>query len=401
VTWAERAAVPRGQHGGRTGCGSLSDVTEPTARPDDLTADSWQEWPHNRWAFQHIDEILSTAVVPRGDGPLVELSDGEPLDPPGLDAELRASCTDGLLVLRGREILLERYLNGMGQETRHLLMSVSKSVTSAVFGRFVARGEIDVREPVARYVAALEGSAYGDATVQQTLDMTVAVAYDEAYHDPQSAVQRHDRSGGWRATRPGDPTGVREFLTTLGKDGEHGSAFRYCSANTDVLAWVLEEVSGRPFSELLSSELWAALGAEADAFATVDAEGFVFANAGICTTLRDLARFGRMLLDGGVGADGSQLVPRAWIDDIRGGGVPGTDLSEMPASLPQGSYRNQFWVTGDEHGCFFGVGIYGQLVWMNPATDTVVAKFSSLPEADDDAAFATHVELLHRLSQPA
>ena len=73
----------------------------------------------------------------------------------------------------------------------------------------------------------------------------------------------------------------------------------------------------------------------------------------------------------------------------------------MPASLPQGSYRNQFWVTGDEHGCFFGVGIYGQLVWMNPATDTVVAKFSSLPEADDDAAFATHVDLLHRLSQPA
>ena len=175
-------------------------MTAPTARPDDLTADSWQEWPHNRWAFQHIDEILSTAVVPRGDGPLVELGDGDPLDPPGLDAELAACCTDGLLVLRGHEIRLERYLNGMTRETRHLLMSVSKSVTSAVFGRFVARGEIDVREPVARYVAALEGSAYGDATVQQTLDMTVAVAYDEAYHDPQSAVQRHDRSGGWRAT---------------------------------------------------------------------------------------------------------------------------------------------------------------------------------------------------------
>src|SRR5207249_1996464 len=118
-------------------------------------------------------------------------------------------------------------------------------------------------ETVARYVAALEGSAYGDATVQQTLDMTVAVAYDEVYDDPQSAVQRHDRSGGWRASRPGDPAGVREFLTTLRKDGDHGRAFRYCSANTDVLAWILEEVSGRPFSELLPSELWAALGAEA------------------------------------------------------------------------------------------------------------------------------------------
>jgi CubicO group peptidase (beta-lactamase class C family) len=376
-------------------------VTDETRRPDDLTADSWQGWPHNRWAYQHIDEILSTAVIPRCDGPLLELTDGEPLDLPGLDAELRECCTDGLLVLRGHEIRLERYLNGMTPETRHLLMSVSKSVTAAVFGRYVSRGEVDVHEPVARYVAALEGSAYGDATVQQTLDMTVAVAYDEAYDDPQSAVQRHDRSGGWRASRSGDPTGVREFLTTLRKDGEHGRAFRYCSANTDVLAWILEEVSGRPFSELLSSELWAALGAGADAFATVDAQGFVFANAGICATLRDLARFGRMLLDDGAGADGHQLVPRAWIDDVRGGGVPGTDVSAMSESLPHGSYRNQFWVTGDEHGCFFGVGIYGQFVWMNPASDTVVAKFSSLPDADDDDAFTDHVALLHRLSLPS
>jgi CubicO group peptidase (beta-lactamase class C family) len=378
--------------------GTLSAVTDDVARPADLTADSWQESPHHRWAFQHIDEILDTVVIPRGDGPVLELVDGEPIDPPGLDAELRACWTDGLLVLRGREIRLERYLNGMHRGTRHLLMSVSKSLTSTVFSQFVARGQVDVRQPVASYVPALAGSAYGDATVQQTLDMTVAVAYDEAYDDPQSEVQRHDRSAGWRAPREGDPAGVREFLTTLRKDGEHGQAFRYCSANTDVLAWILEEVSGQPFSELLSSDLWSRLGVESDAFATVDGEGFVYANAGICTTLRDLARFGRMVLDGGAAADGSQLVPRAWIDDIRGGGVPGTDVSAMPTALPRGSYRNQFWVTGDEHGCFAGVGIFGQLVWMNPADDTVVATFSTLPEADDDDAFTAHVDLMHRLS---
>jgi hypothetical protein len=38
---------------------------------------------------------------------------------------------------------------------------------------------------------------------------------------------------------------------------------------------------------------------------------------------------------------------------------------------------------------------------MNPASDTVVAKFSALPEADDDDAFAAHVALLHRLSATA
>jgi 6-aminohexanoate-oligomer exohydrolase len=380
------------------GHGLCQGVDVAATRPEDLTADSWQEWPHNRWAYQHVDEVLDTADIPRGDGPVLALTRGEPLAVDGLDEALESSCTDGLLVLSGREVRLERYLNGMTPTSRHLLQSVSKSMTSAVLGQYVARGEIDVDAPVSRYVDALRGSAYDDATVQQTLDMTVAVAYDEAYADPRSELQTHDRASGWRAPHPGDPAGIREFLTTLGKDGEHGARFQYCSANTDVLAWILEEVSGRPFSELLSTDLWAPMGAEHDAMATVDAEGFVLASGGICVTLRDLARFGRMVLDGGVGADGRQVVPSGWVEDVRRGGAPGVDASAMPAGLPDGSYRDQFWVTGDEHGCFFGAGIYGQLVWMNPATDVVVAKLSTLPEADDDHAFERNRRLLHQLS---
>lgn len=366
-------------------------------RPADLTADSWQEWPHNRWAYHHIDEVLETATVPRGTGPTMELHRGEPLVVPGLVEELDDLCTDGFLVLRGREIRLEHYVDGMSPQSRHLLQSVSKSVTSAIVGRFVARGAIDVDAPVSRYVPALLGSAYADATVQQTLDMTVAVDYDEAYADPQSALQRHDRSSGWRPHEPGDPSGIREFLTTLPASGEHGRAFQYCSANTDVLAWILEEVSGRPLSELLSTELWVPLGAEFDALATVDAEGFVLASGGVCVTLRDLARFGRMLLDDGT-VDGREVVPRAWVDDVRSGGSAAAAAAGSMPSWHAGTYRDQFWVTGDEHGCFFGIGIYGQTVWMNPSSDTVVAKLSTLPEADDAATFTAHLALVHRLS---
>ena len=369
-----------------------------TERPEGLTADSWQESPHNRWAYQHIDDVLVTVDVPRGPGPTLAITVGEPLEVLGLDAELEQTYTDGLLVLSGKEIRLERYLNGMTPDTRHLLQSVSKSMMSAVLGQYVARGDLDVEAPLSRYVAALRGSAYGDATVQQALDMTVGVAYDEAYADPNSELQLHDRSSGWRARLDGDPSGIKEFLTTLRKRGEHGTTFQYCSANSDVLAWVLEEVTGRRFSELLATDLWAPMGAEHDALATVDDEGFVLASGGVCVTLRDLARFGRVILDGGVGATGRQVVPASWVDDLRHGEATGVDWSEMPTSMPNGSYRNQFWRTGDEHGCFFGVGIYGQFVWMNPQTDTVVAKLSTLPEADTEESCETHHALLDRLS---
>jgi CubicO group peptidase (beta-lactamase class C family) len=368
-------------------------------RPDGMTADSWQEWPHNSWAYQHIDEVLRTKTISRGAGPVLELAGGDQWDLPGLHDELEALCTDGILVLRGREIVVERYLNGMTPATRHLLQSVTKSMVGAVVGRFIDRGALDPSALCSAYVPALTGSAYADATLQQALDMLVAVVYDETYQDHEAEICRHDRASGWRAPREGETGAIREFLTTLQRRGEHGRTWQYCSANTDVLAWVLEEASGLTLPELLSQELWAPMGAEHDALMTVDADGFSLASGGGCVTLRDLARFGRLFLEAGVGADGSQVIPRAWIDDVASGESPGADFSPMPPDMGSSArYRDQVWRTGDEHGCYFGVGIFGQYVWINPSTDTVVAKLSTLPDADDPAAFMAHRALLDRLS---
>jgi hypothetical protein len=120
-------------------------------RPEGMTADSWQEWPHNRWAYQHIDEVLRTVTIPAGSN-VLELTDGEPLDVDGIDAQLEALSTDGLIVLRGREVVLERYLNGMTPGSRHLLQSVTKSICSTVLGPYVTGGMIDVRTPIGAYV---------------------------------------------------------------------------------------------------------------------------------------------------------------------------------------------------------------------------------------------------------
>ena len=363
-----------------------------------MTLHDWQASPHNRWSFQHVDELVPSVEISRGSGPSLELLDAPSALDVELDEFLLRSYTDGLIVLHGRQVLVERYLNGMTPSTRHLLQSVSKSMCAAVFGRFVEGGLVAVGEPVASYLPELADSAYGDATVQQVLDMTVAVHYDEEYTDPDSEVQTHERVGRWRTPLPTDPASTYAFLATLGKAGEHGRSFVYCSANTEVLAWILERVSGRPFTELLQDHLWSQLGAQHDASVTVDAARFPMASGGISVTLRDLARFGRMLLDAGRGPDGVEVVPPAWIDAIRAGGDVAAAAEAMKDVHPRGSYRNQFWITGDSHGCFYGVGIYGQYVWMDPTADVVIAKMSSLPRADDEVDWAEHVAFFGRLS---
>jgi CubicO group peptidase (beta-lactamase class C family) len=275
---------------------------------------------------------------------------------------------------------------------------VSKSMCSAVFGRYVASGQVSVDATVGQYLPELIGSAYGGATVQQVLDMTVAVRYVEDYEDLDSEVAEHERVGGWRAARDGDPPDTYSFLAKLQASGEHGKVFSYCSANTEVLAWLLERVTGQPFARLLTTDLWAQIGAEFDASVTVDRAGFPMASGGINVTLRDLARFGRVILDGGIGPNGGSVIPADWIADTRRGGDPDAASDSLGVVHPGGSYRNQFWISADADGCFYGVGIYGQYVWMNPATDVVIAKVSSLPLADDDGVWAEHVAFFDGLS---
>jgi CubicO group peptidase (beta-lactamase class C family) len=297
---------------------------------------------------------------------------------------LAESATDAIVVLHGDRVVHESYLGAGGRDRRHSLFSVSTSLLGTLTGSVVADGLLFLDEPVADLVPELADSAYARATVRQLLDMTASLSFGHDYVDPAAEVHMMDRSTGWRPRRPADPIGVRPFLTTLTGDGRHGRRLFYCSATTDVLAWVLERATGTPYVDLMGERVWGRIGAEHDAVVTVDAEGAPYTCAGVNATARDLARFGRCILDGGTFA-GEQVVPGEWLQEIRAGGDPAVSHREQYAETftgryPHGSYRSQWWVTGDEVGSFLAIGIHGQYLWLDPTRDVVIAKLSSLPD---------------------
>jgi len=359
----------------------------PGADPGRPNLDSWQEAPDNRWAFAHLGELLPTAPVSRR-APAAPAEATVRLDSltpqlPDLQQRLEQSYTDAFLVLRGGEVLAEYYRAGFAPDDRHLLMSVSKSLCGTVVGALVDEGRIDPATPVTEYLPELEGSVYDGPSVQQVLDMEVAIDYNENYVDPASEVQTHDRSAGWRSRRDGDPADTSEFLTTLRGSGATGE-FQYCSANTDVLAWIIERVTGMRYVEALSVYLWAKLDADRDATITVDTTGFGFAYGGVSCTARDLARVGRMMLDGGY-APGGRVVSEAWVRSImEGGSREAMTYEGFTGTYPDGSYTRQWWCTGNERGNVSGIGIHGQNLWLDPSTDSVIVKLSSWPEPDTD-----------------
>ena len=372
----------------------------PADRP---TLATWQEAPHNRWAFTHVDEIVPTVAIPRE--PVasddVSVSMGTIGAVPDIAQRLDDTYTDALVVSTSAGIVGEWYRAGVTPQSRHLLMSVSKSICGMTVGALIDAGAIDPSRRIDTYIPELTESAYGDATVQHVLDMTVDVDYDEDYRNPDSHVRMQDRIAGWLPRRDDDPVDGYEFLATLRGGGAHGEQFRYCSAGTDVLAWLVEKVSGQRYAEAVSELVWSRIGVADDALITVDRSGFAFANGGVACTARDMIRVGMVMLHGGV-VDGRRVLSEEWVRQTSEGGDPDAAAGSILQNIhPRGSYANQWWHTGSDRGEYYAVGIHGQYIWIDPSRDVVIAKFSSWPDAISERWNRVHAELFRALAAAA
>jgi CubicO group peptidase (beta-lactamase class C family) len=376
-----------------------------TVRPADIGEVNWIDPPGNRWAFRHVRELTRTGRIGRGSGPvrpLVAAPRDELRDlafvhggrPWTIEEALVDSNTDAFLVHRRGELIAEWYFDGMRPDDPHLLMSVSKSLTSVLAGTFVGRGLIDLDATVPDHVPGLSGTSWDGCTIEHLLAMRSGTDFDEDdYADPDSLGRLIEEISGYvPRTRadlaPDTPTLIR----SLGNDRAHGGRFQYRSILTDVLAWVIESVGQGRFHELFGTELWSRIGAEHDADVIVDQAGFPCAEGGICTTARDLLRFGLMVLaDGSAERDGvgERVVPASWFERIR---ERRQDLIDAygkygdPAH-PDACYRDMWWVDDPVAGVFSGNGINGQRLMIHHPTNTVIVKFSVWEERWDQHAF--------------
>jgi CubicO group peptidase (beta-lactamase class C family) len=364
-----------------------------------VTLENWQSPPYNRWAFQHVRELIPTARIPHGDGPVWELPRAEQdlsavvfatqaTGEMTVGELLDSTYTDGFLVIHQGTILTEQYRNGLRPDAPHLLMSVSKSVTGLVAGALVGRGALDVTAPVESIVPELETTSFRDATVQQLLDMRTGTKYGEDYGDPNSEITVSDRVYLWS---PGNgephPKDALEYFATLVNTEPHGGPFRYRSILTDVLAWVLEKAARKRFPDLVAEELWQPMGAEYNASITVDAHGNALADGGISATLRDAGRIGLLALQRGRAMGARPVVRAEWVDDTVAGAADGPRAfraGDGAKGYPPGAhYRNCWWVTNPSLPAFNAGGIHGQHIFVHGPSQTVVVKLSSWPDPLD------------------
>jgi CubicO group peptidase (beta-lactamase class C family) len=356
-------------------------------------------FPQLRWTVCHLRELLPTERISRGLGaprPLPRLGpealaaseaaiDALSFRPLGAAEDMTwaesmaANYTDGMLILHRGQVVYERYAGCLAEDGLHAAMSMTKSLAGLLAEIPVAEGTLDDAARVVDVIPEMAGSAFADTTVREVMDMTTGVRFSEDYADPQADIWLYSAAASPRPKPEGydGPDGYWAYLQQVAPEGEHGAAFHYRTINSDMLGWLVSRASGRSGTDLASERLWRPMGAEQDAYMTVDGLGVPFAGGGLSAGLRDLGRLGQLVLEGGV-VDGRRLFPEEAVAHIRAGGDPEKFGTAYPA-LDGGSYTGQWWAMHDEAGAFAARGVHGQTIWIDPAAEMVLVRLASYP----------------------
>ncbi|KIW35045.1 uncharacterized protein PV07_01771 [Cladophialophora immunda] len=358
--------------------------------PTDIT--NWREAGHNIWGFQNVDKIVPTDPISKGS----EISSlkskpcnfedfrlNVPKDMPmDLPSFLSQTETDGLVVLKDGFVVFEHYGRSNTKSSVHATFSLSKSFLGLLCGVLVEQGKLATTNLVSSYIPEVKGSAYETVTVRQLLDMRSGVNHNDASPRYRSAT-------GLYPLEPHEqPTDLHTYIPTIQSsrsaavDGLDGPPFEYISANADLMGWVIERASGQKFAKVLSETIWQRMGAESDAYVTVDRSGNARAAAGICATVRDIARLGQVILRSGTG-----IVPETWIQDILHGGseaafAAGSEKGEYDRFFDNVAYRS-YWIVDRSSQVLMASGTNGQLLLVDCKNDIVMAKTSSQPKRTD------------------
>jgi CubicO group peptidase (beta-lactamase class C family) len=356
-------------------------------------------FPKLRWSVCHLRELLPTKPISRGLGApsTLEFALDAKIDnlsftpmfsdqPMTWAAALKANYTDGVVILHKGKVVYEKFTGCLNANGQHAAMSMTKSLTGLLAQTLIDEGKLDETAQVSTVVPELANSGFADATVRQVMDMTTGVRFSENYADPNADIWIYSQAASPLPKAEGyeGPDGYFDYLTTTVKASEHGVAFGYKTINADTLGWIISRVTGKPVEQLIAERIWTPLGSEQDAYITVDAKGTAFAGGGISAGLRDIARFGQLMLNRGQW-QGQQLFPASVVERIEQGGDPALLTAAGYKTLPGASYSTMWWVLHNADGAYTARGVYGQALYIDPKAQMVIARFGSHPTAGNAA----------------
>jgi CubicO group peptidase (beta-lactamase class C family) len=351
----------------------------------------WLDADVNVLAFHSIDQIFPTRRVdasgtawelPRRETQLDFTYEYGGKTHTAIDI-LGRTYTNALIIVKHGRIVSETYRNQTSDASHFISFSMAKSITSILIGIALAEGDIhSLDDMITVYVPELKNSAYDGVTIRQALDMRSGADYHEIY------VSDHPNllATAFEESMVENRAHFADFARTMQRAYPPGEHFSYSTFEACVLGWVLERATKQSITRFTTERLWKPAGMESYGFWMVDGPsgtGREFTGGGFNAVARDYARLGLMMLRSGK-AGNRQVVPQAWVKDSTAPQV----REPVDPDNPVLAYHFQWWPLVSS-GAYMALGLQGQVLYIDPAADTVIVKLSSFPPGNTEAAKET------------
>jgi CubicO group peptidase (beta-lactamase class C family) len=224
--------------------------------------------------------------------------------PSSFEKFLESKHTTAFLIIRNNSIIYEKYFGRYEHTTVFPGFSITKSFLSALVGIAIDEGYIkSIHQPVTDFLPELKDERFRKVTIEDLLSMRSGIRFVEGYSNPFGGMAKfyYGRN-------------LRKYTLKLKVESEPGTVYKYQSANSQLLAMVIEKATGKRISEYLEEKIWKRIGMESFGTWNVDSKKFRENKGFCCINARtvDFAKFGQLYLDLGKMND-QQVIPEDWI----------------------------------------------------------------------------------------
>ncbi|WP_417290797.1 serine hydrolase domain-containing protein [Corallibacter sp.] len=291
--------------------------------------------------------------------------------------------TIAYVIIKNDSIWFENYYDGFDENSKSNSFSMAKSYVSALLGKAIMDGYIkNLDQPVCDFIPEFCDGKAAKMTVGDLSSMASGTNWDERYYSPFSIT-----------TRAYFDDDLTKVMTGLKVVNEPGTAYKYASGDTQMLAIVIERATGKKLYNYLTESFWKPLGSENQALWQVDSEDHDLVKAYCCiaSNAKDFARMGKLYKDHGKW-HGKQLLDSSFIAK-----------SIKPRFKASPEYGYGWWLKNVEDKHFFMMrGHLGQYVIVEPNDNVIIVRLGhSKGPGDAIATFtpdiSTYIEEAYKM----
>lgn len=309
-----------------------------------------------------------------------------------LEDYIKRNNVVALMVIKRGKVVFEYYGKGNTAKTLWTSRSVGKSIVSTLIGIALQEGKIaSLDDPIEKYNPSVKGTVWENVTIKQLLQHTSGVEWGEDYENLNSDFAKMTEC---EAT-PQIYECVQHLVVNPNRKSyaKPGEVWRYNSGGAWLLGDTLEKATGISIAQYLENKIWQPYGMTSDGvWQSYESKKHNTGAHGFNATLEDWGKFGLFFAQNGQLADGKQTLPANWLNESKSWVQAKNSVNP---SYPEGIYGFEWWNNSvpekmqniapkqglDSHNTLWALGIFGQIIVVNPKEQLVIVQWSTWPVA--------------------